>query len=94
MVVLLVHVCADPQSRQRIPSRQQMELECGDSPVYHDLPEIPDEQIKGVQQECALHRVAVAVNGVEDGGHPHDELGQYAPQILHVPEEHEQRRED
>ena len=66
----------------------------GDSPVYHDLPEIPDKQIEWVQQKRALHRVAVAVNGVEDGGHPHDELGQYAPQVLHVPKEHKQRGED
>ena len=94
MVVLLVHVRANPQSHQRIPRRQQMELGRGDGPVYHDLPEIPDEQIEGIQQERALHRVAVAVNGVEDGGHPHDELGQYAPQVLHIPEEHEQRGED
>ena len=94
MVVLLVHVRANPQSRQRIPCRQHVELDRGDGPVYHDFPEIPDKQIEWIQQERALHRVAVAVNGVEDGGHPHDELGQYAPQVLHIPEEHEQRGED
>ncbi len=94
MVVLLVHVRANPQSRQRIPCRQHVELDRGDGPVYHDFPEIPDKQIEWIQQERALHRVAVAVNGVENGGHPHNELGQYAPQILHVPEEHEQRRKD
>lgn len=94
MVVLLVHVRANSQSRQRVCSRQQVELERGDGPIYHNLPEIPDKQIEGIEQERALHCIAVAVNRIEDGGHPHDELGQYPPQVLHVPEEHEQRGED
>ena len=71
-----------------------MELEGRDRPVDHDLPEVSDIQIERVEQEQTLYRIAVAVDGVEDGGQPHDELGQDAPQILHVPEEHEQRGQD
>lgn len=94
MVVLLIHVCSHPKRSQRVRRRQQVELRRRDRPVYHDLPEVPDIQIERVEQEGALRRVAVAVYRVENGGQPHDQLGQDPPQILHIPEEHKQRRQD
>jgi len=51
-------------------------------------------QIDRIQQEQALHRVGVLVDGVKDGGQVHQQLGEHAPQVLDVPEEHEQGGEN
>ena len=71
-----------------------MELERGDVPIQHDLSEIADIEVQGVEQKQIPHHLTVTVNGVEDGGHPHDELGQNTPEVLHVSEKDKQRRQD
>ncbi len=94
MIVLLIYKRPQPEYRQGIRRRQQMELRRGDGPINHDFPEVPDIQIDWVSQEQALHSVAVTVNRVEDGRHPHNQLGHNTPEILHVPKEHKQRRQN
>lgn len=94
MVVLLVHPAADAQHDGHIRCHQQVEPDGGDGGLDDDLPEVPDEQVHRIQQEQALGRVAIAVNGVENGGHVHQQLGKHCPQILDVPEKHEQRRQN
>ena len=93
-VVLLIHPAAQTQHRRSVEQHQQMEPHGGDGGIDDDLAEVADEQIDGVGQKQALHRVAVMVDGVENGGHIHQQLGEDAPQILDIPEEHEQRRQD
>lgn len=59
-----------------------------------NLPEIPDEQVDRVEQEGTLHRIAVSVNGVKDGGQVHEKLGEHTPEVLNVPEKYKQCRQD
>ena len=94
MVVLLVHIRPDCKSPQRICSRQYVESQRRDCSVYHDLPEITDIQIDWIRQKQELRRLAVGIYRIEDRGQPHQQLGQDPPQVLHVPEEHEQCRQD
>ena len=94
MVVLFVHVSPHRKGSQRIRRRQQMESRRRDRPINHDLPEIADIQIDRVRQKQELGRFAVDINRVEDGGKPHQKLGQDSPQILHVPEEYKQCGQD
>ena len=68
-----------------------MEPDCRDCRFNDNLSEIADKQIDRVEQEQALHVVAVAVNGIENGGHVHQQHGKYRPQILDIPEKDEQR---
>ena len=90
MVVLFVHVSSHHKSPQRIRRRQQMKSGGRDCTINHNLSEIPDIQIDRIRQKQELGRFAVDVYCVEDGGKPHQQLGQDSPQILHIPEEHEQ----
>ena len=94
VVVLLVYPAADPEEQQRLKGHQEMVLRRGNGPVDHDQAEIADEEIDRVRQKSALDCGAVIVHGIEDRGHVHDELSGNAPEILHVPEEDIQRRED
>ena len=71
-----------------------METRLRDIVFNYNLAEIADEQVDRVQEEEALHFVAVPVDGVEDGGHVHQQLGEDRPQILNVPEEDKQGRQD
>ena len=66
-----------------------MEPDGGDGGLNDDLSEVADEQVQRIQKEEALDRVAVTVNGVENGGHVHEQLGKDAPQVLDVPEKDE-----
>lgn len=94
MVIAFVHIAPHRQHRQRIECRQQMELRCWDNAVDDDLSEIPDIEIDGVDQKQTLYPIGKGIDGIEDGRHPHDELGQNAPQVLHIAEKDEQRRQD
>ena len=94
MVVLLIHPAPDPQHNGHVRRHEQVEPEGGHRGLDNDLAEIADEQVDRVQEEEALHFVAVPVDGVEDGGHVHQQLGEDRPQILNVPEEDKQGRQD
>lgn len=94
MVVLLVHPAAQAQHDQHVRQHQQMEPDCGDRGLDDDLAEVTDEQIDRIDEKQALDRIVVLFNGVEDGGHVHQQLGEHGPQVLNVPKEHKQRRQD
>ena len=94
MVVLLIHPAPDPQHNGHVRRHEQVEPEGGHRGLDDDLAEIADEQVDRVQEEEALGRVAVPVDGVEDGGHVHQQLGEDRPQVLNVPEEDKQGRQD
>lgn len=64
-----------------------------DSGLNYDLAEVADEQVNRIEQEQVLHFRAVTVNGVEDSRHVHQKLGKDRPEILDIPEKHEQRRQ-
>ncbi len=94
MVVLFVHVSPHRKGSQRIRRSQQMESQRRDRSINHDLPEIADIQIDRIRQKQELRRLAVGIYRIEDRGQPHQQLGQDPPQVLHVPEEHEQCRQN
>lgn len=94
MVVLLIHPAAQAKHQRHIKGHQQMEPKGGYSSLNDDLSEVADKKVHRVQKEGILNQWAVAVNGVENGRHIHQQLGEYAPKILNVPEEHIQRRQD
>lgn len=94
MVVLLIHPAAQAKHQRHIKGHQQMEPKGGYSGLNDDLSEVADKKVHRVQKEGILNQWAVAVNGVENGRHIHQQLGEYAPKILNVPEEHIQRRQD
>lgn len=94
MVVLLIHPAAQAKHQRHIKGHQQMEPKGGYSGLNDDLSEVADKKVHRVQKEGILNQRAIAVNGVENGGHIHQQLGEYTPKILNVPEEHIQRRQD
>lgn len=94
MVVLLIHPAAQAKHQRHIKGHQQMEPKGGYSGLNDDLSEVADKKVHRVQKEGILNQRAIAVNGVENGRHIHQQLGEYAPKILNVPEEHIQRRQD
>lgn len=94
MVVLLIHPTAQAKHQRHIKGHQQMEPKGGYSSLNDDLPKVADKKVHRVQKEGVLNQGAVAVNGVENGRHIHQQLGEYAPKILNVPEKHIQRRQD
>lgn len=94
MVVFLIHPTAQAKYQRHIKGHQQMEPKGGYSSLNDDLPKVADKKVHRVQKEGVLNQGAVAVNGVENGRHIHQQLGEYAPKILNVPEKHIQRRQD
>ena len=54
-----------------------MKPDGGNGGLDDNLPEVADEQIYRVQKEQTLHRVTVLVDGVEDGRHVHEQLGEH-----------------
>lgn len=94
MVVLLIHPASDAQGYADIRQHQEMELRRRYNGIYDYFPEIADEKIYGVEKKKILHRLRIAVNGIENGRHVHQELGEYAPKVLDITEEHVKRRED
>ncbi len=94
MVVFLIHPTAQAKYQRHIKGHQQMEPKGGYSSLNDNLPKVADKKVHRVQKEGVLNQWAVAVNCVENGRHIHQQLGEYAPKILNVPEEHIQRRQD
>lgn len=94
MVLLLVDQAAHRQRRQRIKQQQQMELHGRNRAVQHDRAHVLDRAVHRIAEEQPLDRRGIAIHRVEDGGHVHQQHGEHVIQILNVPEEHEQRRED
>ena len=94
MIVLLVHPATQSQHNHHIRQHQQVEPYGGDRSVDDDLPEIADEQVDRVEQKQALDRIGVLVDGVKNRGHIHQKLGEHGPEVLDIPEKHEQRRQD
>lgn len=94
MIVLFVHPESEAKYDQYIGSHEQMKPDRRDGGLNDDFAEIADEQVHRVEQEQVLRHGAVAVNAVKDGGHIHQQLGKDRPQVLDVPEEDKQRRQD
>lgn len=94
MVVFLIHPAAQAKYQRHIKGHQQMEPKGGYSSLNDNLPKVADKKVHRVQKEGVLNQGAVAVNCVENGRHIHQQLGEYAPKILNIPEEHIQRRQD
>ena len=94
MVIFFIHIGPNRKGPQRIRRRQQMKSGGRDCTINHNLSEIADIQIDRIRQKQELGRFAVDINRVEDGGKPHQKLGQDSPQILHVPEEYKQCGQD
>ena len=93
VVVFPVDIGTQRKRNQRIRSPEQMELRGWNHPVEYDLAEISNVQIDRVCQKQQLNFVAESFNGIKDCGHPHQELRDNPPEILHIPEEHEKRGE-
>ena len=94
MIILLVDPAPDGQHDGHIGQHQQVEPDRGDGGLDDDLPEVPDEEVDRVQKEEVPHHGGIVVDGVEDGGHIHQQLGEHAPEVLDIPEEDEQGGED
>lgn len=94
VVVLLIHEAADPDGDKRVRKHECVKPQRGHGHIDDDLAEIADEQVHGVQEEQVLHVRGVAVDGVEDRRHIHQELREDAPEVLNITEEDEQRGED
>ena len=94
MVVLLIHPAAQAKHQRHIKGHQQMEPQAGYCGLKDNLPEIADKEVHRVQQEGILNQRAVVVNGIEDGRHVHQQLGEHTPEILNIPEEHIQGRQN
>ena len=60
----------------------------------HNLAEIADVKVDGVEEEEIPRHRRKGVNGIEDGGHIHQKLREHRPQILHVPEKDKQGGEN
>lgn len=93
MVVLLVHPAAKANRKQHVEGHQQMEPQARHSSLDDYIAEIAYKKIYRVEQEQILCQRRISVDSVEYGGHIHQELGEDAPEILDISEEHEQRRE-
>lgn len=94
MVVLLIHPAAQAKHQRHIKGHQQMEPKGGYSGLNDDLSEVADKKVHRVQKEGILNQWAVAVNGVENGRHIHQQLGEHPPEVLNVAEEHVQGRQN
>ena len=94
MIVLLIDPAADAQHDGHVSQHQQVKPDGGDGGLNDDLSEIADKEVHRVQQEEIAHHGRVVIDGVEDGGHVHQQLGEHAPQVLDIPEEDEQGGED
>ena len=51
-------------------------------------------KVNGVEEEEVPRHRRKGVNGIKDGGHIHQKLREHRPEVLHIPEKDEQRRED
>lgn len=71
-----------------------MEPDCGDGGLNDNLSEIADKQVHRVQKEQILRHGGIAINGVKNGRHIHQQLGKHRPQVLNIPEEDKHGRED
>ena len=60
---------------------------------YDNLAEIIDKKVDRVCEKELLNGCRVAVDGIEDGGHIHQQLGENTPQVLNVPKKDKQCRE-
>lgn len=71
-----------------------MEPDGRDGCFNDDLAEVADEEVDRVEEEQILYKGVVVVDGVEDGGHIHQELGEDGPEVLDVTEEDKEGRKD
>ena len=94
VVVLLVHPVAYAHHQQRVEQHQPMEPQRWNHKLYNYLAEVGDEKIHRIEKKGVLYNLGIGVQRIEDGRHIHQQLGEDAPKVLNIPEEHEQRRED
>ena len=94
MVILLVHPAAKAKGDERLRRHQQVIVPGEQGGVDDDHAEVLDDEVHRVCQEDALHLRAEVVHGIEDCGHVHQKLREDAPEVLHVPEEDKQGRQD
>lgn len=94
MIILLVHPAAKSQHNRHICKHQQMEPYGRNCRLNDNFPEIADKKVDWVHQKCTLHRIAVLINCVENGGHIHEQHGKHRPQILDVPKKYKKRRQN
>ena len=94
VVVLLIHEAADPDGDKRVRKHEGVEPQRGHGRLDDDLAEIADEEVYRVQQEQILRVRGIAVDGIENRRHVHQQLREDAPEVLDITEEDEQRRED
>ena len=94
MVVFLVDPTANPQHNDHIGQHEQVKPDGGDGSLDDNLPEVTDKEIHRIQEKQVPHHGGVIIDGVEDSGHVHQQLGENTPEILDIPEENEQGGED
>ena len=93
MVVLLVDQEARAKRKQCVECRECVILRRGEACIENQNTEVFDINVNGVEKEQSFV-VSKAGNVVEDCRHIHEKRAEYAPEIVNVAEEHEERRED
>ena len=94
MIILLVYKASDADRDERIRQHEKMKRERRDCRLDDNFPEVADEEIHGVEQECVLRGFGIGVYVIEDCRHIHKKLRENAPKVLYVPEKDEQRRKN
>ena len=94
MVLLFVDQPAHQHRQRRVEQQQQMERRRRNLRLQHHQPDVFNDAIHRVAQEKALNRRRIAVHGIENRRHIHQEHGEHVVQIRNIPEKHKQRRQD
>ncbi|MPM35229.1 hypothetical protein SDC9_81819 [bioreactor metagenome] len=87
VVVFAVYVRTDCKRNERICRGKQMKPRRWNHAIEHYFSEIADIEVYRVREERHLNLIAEPFNRIKDGGHPHQQLRDNPPEILHIPEE-------
>lgn len=91
MIALLVYQSADSKYKKSVSHRKESILNRWERIVDYNNSEILDINVKRIDKE-ELCVIAKRIGGVEYRRHIHKKHSKYAPEILHIAEEYEERR--
>lgn len=94
MVLLLIHQPAKEHRKRRINQQQRMQLQSRNCSFQHDHAHILDRTIHRIEQEQPLYRQRIALHGIKDRRHIHQQHREYIVKIRYIPKEHEQSRQN